>query len=47
MTFSSTVKFCTSLKCWNTMPMPARMALWLSGMAVSWPSMKISPASAL
>ncbi len=24
MTFSSTVKFSTSLKCWNTMPMPAR-----------------------
>ncbi len=32
MTFSSTVKFSTSMKCWWTMPMPAAIAAWLSGM---------------
>jgi hypothetical protein len=47
MTFSTTVKFSTSLKCWCTMPMPARIAAWLSGMSVFLPLMKISPASAL
>jgi hypothetical protein len=46
MMFSRTVKFCTSLKCWNTIPIPARMALWLSGIAVTWPLMTMSPASA-
>ena len=27
-------KFSTSLKCWNTMPMPAAIAAWLSVMTV-------------
>jgi hypothetical protein len=47
MMFSRTVKFCTSLKCWKTIPMPARIAAWLSGMCVGLPLIRISPASAL
>ena len=45
-TFSSTVKGSTSMKCWWTMPIPARIAARLSGIGVGRPSMRISPASA-
>ncbi len=45
-TFSSTVKGSTSMKCWWTMPMPARMAARLSGIGVGRPAMRISPESA-
>ena len=47
MMFSSTVKFCTSLKCWNTMPMPARIAVWLSLMLIGLPPTRIWPSSGL
>ena len=45
-TFSSTEKFGTSLKCWNTMPMPAAMASWEEWISARRPLMAISPASA-
>jgi hypothetical protein len=46
MTFSRTVKVFTSLKCWKTMPIPARIAAWLSGIWAGVPWIRISPASA-
>ena len=47
MTFSSTVKCSTSMKCWCTMPMPARdRVARLSVIAIGLPSMRISPLSA-
>jgi hypothetical protein len=45
-TFSTTVKFSTSLKCWNTMPIPARIATSQSRDVRGSPSIRISPASA-
>ena len=46
MTFSSTVKLSTSMKCWCTMPMPSAIAAWLSRMVIGLPLTRISPLSA-
>ena len=46
MTFSSTVKGGTSMKCWCTMPMPARIASLALRIETGRPSIRISPASA-
>ncbi len=46
MMFSSTVKGSTSMKCWWTMPMPAAIAAFESGIATGWPPTRISPSSA-
>ncbi len=45
--FSSTVNGSTSMKCWWTMPIPARIAARLSGIRVASPLIRISPASAV
>ncbi len=45
--FSVTVKFCTSLKCWCTMPMPNSPATFGFAMWTSRPLSLMTPASAL
>lgn len=46
MTFSATVKTGMSMKCWCTMPMPARIASPGPANCCTWPSSRISPSSA-
>ena len=46
MTFSTTVKFSTSMKCWWTMPMPAAMAAFGSEMSTVLPPTLMVPESA-
>ena len=45
MMFSSTVKLCTSLKCWCTMPMPRRLASFGSFSCTTSPFFLITPFS--
>ena len=46
MTFSSTEKFSTSMKCWWTMPMPTAIASFGVLMTIGLPPTRISPLSA-
>ena len=46
MMFSSTVKHCTSLKCWCTIPMPRSFASLGLLIFTSFPSFLITPSSA-
>ena len=45
-TFSATVWFCTSMKCWWTMPMPASIASLGVASLTAAPLTRISPSSA-
>ena len=45
VTFSATVNTGTSMKCWCTMPMPARIAWLGEPRCCGWPSIRISPSS--
>ncbi len=44
-TFSATVKLSASMKCWCTMPIPARIASAGERNATSAPSTRITPSS--